>query len=80
MGFVENKVDQCIYLKVCGNKLIILVPYVDGILFASNSCNLLIETNNTLSTSFDMKHLGETSFTLGIEIHRDKDHKILDLS
>ena len=28
-GFVENKVDQCIYCKVSGRKFIFLILYVD---------------------------------------------------
>ena len=30
--------------------------------------------------NFDMKDLGEANFVLGIEIHRDRDHKFLGLS
>lgn len=80
MGFEENKVDQCIYLKVRGSKFIFLVLYVDDILLASNNLDLLLETKKTLSTSFDMKDLGEASFVLGIEIHRDRNQKLLGLS
>lgn len=31
MGFVENKIDDCIYLKITGSKFIILTHYVDDI-------------------------------------------------
>ena len=34
-GFVENKVDQCIYCKVSGRKFIFLILYVDDIAFAT---------------------------------------------
>ncbi|GJY96358.1 retrovirus-related pol polyprotein from transposon TNT 1-94 [Tanacetum coccineum] len=44
-GFVENIVDQCIYLK-----------------------------------NFDMKDMGEASYVIGIEIHRDGSRKLLSLS
>lgn len=50
------------------------------ILLASNSLDLLVETKKTLSTSFDMKDLGEALFVLGIEIHRDRNQKLLGLS
>lgn len=81
MGFEENKVDQCIYLKVRGSKFIFLILYVDDILLASNNLDLLLVTKKTLSTSFDMKDLGEASFfDLGIEIHRDRNQKLLGLS
>jgi len=79
-GFIENLVDQCIYLKVSGSKVIFLVLYVDDILLASNDLGLLHETKQLLSQSFEMKDLGEASYVIGIEIHRDRQQKVLRLS
>ena len=53
---------------------------MDDILLASSDVNLLLETKKFLSSKFDMKDLGEASFVLGIEIHRDRENKILGLS
>ncbi|RVW20450.1 Retrovirus-related Pol polyprotein from transposon TNT 1-94 [Vitis vinifera] len=64
--------DQCIYLKFSGSKFIILVLYVDDILLASSDVGLLHETKRFLSSKFDMKDLGNASFVLGIQIHRDR--------
>ena len=80
MGFVENKVDPCIYLEVSESKFIILVLYMDDILLASSSCDLLVETKSMLSKCFDMKNLGEASFVLGIEIRRNRLRRLLGLS
>ena len=41
---------------------------------------MLVETKKALSASFDMKDLGEASFVLGIEIHRDRNRRLLGLS
>ncbi|RVW26309.1 Retrovirus-related Pol polyprotein from transposon TNT 1-94 [Vitis vinifera] len=79
-GFKENIVDQCIYLKFSGSKFIILVLYVDDILLASSDVGLLHETKRFLSSKFDMKDLGNASFVLGIQIHRDRLRGILGLS
>ncbi|RVW97188.1 Retrovirus-related Pol polyprotein from transposon TNT 1-94 [Vitis vinifera] len=79
-GFKENTVDQCIYLKFSGSKFIILVLYVDDILLASSDVRLLHETKRFLSSKFDMKDLGNASFVLGIQIHRDRSRGILGLS
>ena len=79
-GFVENKVDQCIYCKVNGRKFIFLILYVDDILLASSDLGLLHETKRMLSKNFDMKDLGEASFVLGIEIHRNRSYRLLGLS
>jgi hypothetical protein len=53
---------------------------VDDILLASSDVSLLLETKKFLSSNFDMKDLGETSFVLGIEIHRDRRKGVLRLS
>ena len=79
-GFVENKVDQCIYCKVSGRKFIFLILYVDDILLASSGLGLLHETKRMLSKNFDMKDLGEASFVLDIEIHRNRSRGLLGLS
>jgi hypothetical protein len=68
-GFIENQVDNCIYVKIKGSMFIILVLYVDDILLACSDKNLLHETKGFLSSNFDMKDLGDTSYVLGIEIH-----------
>ena len=80
LEFVENKVNQCIYLKVNGSKFIFLVLYVDDILLANSDLKLLRETKSSLSNTFDMKDLGQASFVLGIEIHRDRSRGMLGFS
>ena len=71
-GFQENVEDNCVYAKFKNGKYIFLVLYVDNILLASSDVNLLLEIK-FLSSKFDMKDLGEASFVLGIEIHRDRE-------
>jgi hypothetical protein len=70
-GFVENIMDQCIYLKVSGSKFFFLVLYVDDILLATNDKGLLYEVKQFLSKNFDMKDMGEAYYVIGIKIHRD---------
>ena len=79
-NFKENEVDNCIYIKTSGSKFIILVLYVDDILLASSDLDMLYETKRFLSSNFDMKDLGDASYVLGIEIHRDKSKGTLGLS
>ncbi|KAK9913447.1 hypothetical protein M0R45_037263 [Rubus argutus] len=73
-------VDECVYLKTSGSDFIFLILYVDDILLASSSVNLLHETKKFLSMNFDMKDLGEASYVLGIEINRDRKRCLLGLS
>ncbi|KAD4585071.1 hypothetical protein E3N88_22672 [Mikania micrantha] len=52
----------------------------DDILLASNSLDMLHESKRLLSSNFDMKDLGEASYVIGIEIHRDRASGTLGLS
>jgi hypothetical protein len=70
-GFVEDQMDNCIYIKIKWSMFTILVLYVDDIMLASSDKNLLYETKGFLSSNFDMD-LGDASYVLGIEIHRDR--------
>nr|CAN74255.1 hypothetical protein VITISV_039608 [Vitis vinifera] len=48
-SFMENVIDQCVYHKVSGSKIILLVLYVDDIFLASNDLSLLHEVKRFLS-------------------------------
>jgi hypothetical protein len=49
-------------------------------LLASNEVSLILETKKFLSSNFDMKVLGEASYILGIEFHRDRRNEVLRIS
>ena len=72
--------DQCIYQKVSGSKICVLILYVDDILLASNDKGLLYEVKQFLSDNFEMKDMGDASYVIGIKIHRDRIQEILGLS
>ena len=78
--FMENTIDQCIYLKVSGSKVIFLIMYVDDILLAINDLGLLHETKKFLSSNFEMKDMGGASYVRGIEIFRNRSQGLLGLS
>ena len=71
-GFEMNLIDDYVYHKFSGSKYIFLVLYVDDILLATNDIGMLHEIKRFLSRNFEMKDLGDASFVLGIQIHRDR--------
>jgi hypothetical protein len=79
-SFKQNEEDNCIYAKFKNGKFSFLILYVDDILLASSDANLLLEKKKFLSSKFDTKDLGEASFVLVIEIHRDRRNGVLGLS
>ena len=68
-GFKENIMDQCIYLKINGSKIYIIVLYVDDMLLASNNMRMIYKNKQFLFSNFDMKDLSETSYVIVTEIH-----------
>ena len=79
-GFSMTEGDHCIYTKVIGSNFVLLSLYVDDILITSNDKGTLVEVKSWLSSKFDMKDMGEASYVLGVEIHRDRNKRLLGLS
>ncbi|KAI5338097.1 hypothetical protein L3X38_017368 [Prunus dulcis] len=78
-GFIDNPLDECIYMKFNGRNFIFMMLYVDDILLATSNLSMLHDTKRMLSNHFDMSHLGEANYVLGIEISRDRERKMIGL-
>ena len=79
-GFIENALDECIYMKTSGRHFIILVLYVDDILLACTNLTMLHDCKSFLFKHFDMTDLAEASYVLGIDISRNREKGLLGLS
>ncbi|XP_073061980.1 uncharacterized protein [Primulina eburnea] len=73
--FHQNIGEPCVYKKIKGQKVVLLVLYVDDILLIGNDVELLSSINNWLVSKLQMKDLGEASYILGIKIIRDRKKK-----
>ena len=72
--------DHWVYLKHSNNGFVILPLYVDDILLAGNSKEMIDTTKRRLSSNFEMKDMGESSYILDVKIVRDRAKKLLGLS
>lgn len=72
-GFSTNEVDKCVYSKTIGGEHIIICLYVDDMLIFGTCLDIVIETKSFLSSSFDMKDLGEANVILGLRLIREGD-------
>jgi hypothetical protein len=72
--------DHCMYLKRSKRSILILSLYVDDILLAGNDMDSIVTTKKWLSSTFEMKDMGEANFVLGVKITRDHSKKLLSLS
>lgn len=68
-GFMENIIDQSIWLKVNESKFIFVILYAIRILHASKDINLFKKTKVFLFEDFDIKDLNEAFSMIKIQIN-----------
>ena len=68
------------YLKHSNSGFVILSLYVDNILLAGNSKEMIETAKKWLSSNFEMKDMGGASYVLGVKIVRDRAKRLLALS
>ncbi|GJT95192.1 zinc finger, CCHC-type containing protein [Tanacetum coccineum] len=70
-GFSLNQADKCVYSKFdASSKGVIICLYVDDMLIFGTDQDQVNKTKEFLSSTFDMKDLGEAEVILGIRIKR----------
>ena len=79
-GFIQSEDESCVYKKVSGSNVAILVLYVDDILLIGNDIPSLQAVKTWLGKNFSMKDLGDATYILGIRIYRDRSKRLIGLS
>ena len=79
IGFKMSPLDHCVYIWRCYDELTIFSLYVDDILLARNSPNMMSKTKSFQSSRFEMKDMGPTTYVLEIKITRNRNTKLLYL-
>ena len=60
--------DHCVYVKRDKDRYVLLSLYVDDILIAGNDLEFVKTIKEWLSSTFEMKNMGEASYILGVKI------------
>ncbi|KAK7603020.1 hypothetical protein V9T40_003019 [Parthenolecanium corni] len=79
-NFIACPSDPCLFKWKEGNNFTILLLYVDDMIIASNSKKKLSEIKEGLNKKFEMVDLGEPSKYLGLEIKRERNTKIMNIT
>uniref|UniRef100_A0A2N9FQW9 Reverse transcriptase Ty1/copia-type domain-containing protein n=1 Tax=Fagus sylvatica TaxID=28930 RepID=A0A2N9FQW9_FAGSY len=66
IGYEMSPLDNCVYVWRDKEKLALLSLYVDDILLASNSPDMMKETKFCLGSMFEMKDMGLANYVLGM--------------
>eukprot|EP00253_Pinus_taeda_P030440 PITA_30440 len=72
-GFSEGSADKNPYIKIYNDKLLILVMYVDDIIFGSNEEAMSQNFSLVMQKEFEMSLLGELTYFLGLQVQQNKD-------
>lgn len=80
LRFLRSKYDHCVYLKSDNGHILIIVLYVDDMLFIGNGKGTISNLKSQLSTQFEMEDLGVVRYILGIEIIQDRTRKNICMS
>jgi hypothetical protein len=67
-GFKRGTTDNNLCIKTEDNNLLIVLVYVDDIIFGCNKDSLVQWFGSTMESEFEMSMIGELSFFLGLEI------------
>eukprot|EP00253_Pinus_taeda_P003351 PITA_03351 len=72
-GFSKGSADSNLYIKIDNDKLLILVVYVDDIIFGSNEETMSQNFALVMQKEFEMSLLSELTYFLGLQIQQNKD-------
>jgi len=71
-GFSKGSADNNLYIKIENDKLLILVVYVDDIIFGSNEESMSQSFALVMQKEFEMSLLGELTYFLGLQIQQNE--------
>jgi hypothetical protein len=72
-GFEMGKVDQTLFLLRQGKEILIVLVYMDDIVFGGSSNSLVARFAEDMSREFKMSMMGELQFFLGLQIKQSKE-------
>jgi hypothetical protein len=68
MGYQQSNADHTLFFKHRGDKIVILIVYVDDIVITGNDDDGIAFLKRMLANSFEVKDLGFLHYFLGIEV------------
>jgi len=72
-GFSKRSANGNLYIKIDNDKLLILVVYVDDIIFGSDEEAMSQNFALVMQKEFEMSLLGELTYFLGLQVQQNKD-------
>lgn len=70
LGYLQSKANASLFVKHDKNLIIYFLVYVDDIIITCNKATQIKDLICQLNSQFSLKHLGNLSYFLGIEVSR----------
>jgi hypothetical protein len=67
-GFKKSTVDNNLYIKSEGDNLLVVLVYVDDLIFGCTNESSVQWFSNSMQTEFEMSMIGELSYFLGLQV------------
>jgi hypothetical protein len=67
-GFKKGTVDSNIYIKTESDDLLVVLIYVDDIIFCCNNDSSVQWFSKSMKIEFEMSMIGELSYFLGLQV------------
>lgn len=80
LGFTRSEADHSVFFKVEDGTIIIVAVYVDDKLILSKDQKVINQLKVRLAAEYDLTDLGEARWILGMEIIRDREKRMIELS
>jgi len=78
IGFEQTYADPCVYIN--RDTDVIIAMWVDDLIIFGKDMANINDLKAQLNEEYEMKDLGELNYFLGIQVHRDKERKIIHIS
>ena len=80
LGFTQNPSEPTLFQCITKTSRIFVLVFVDDLLAAANTSEMIARLGAQLGAMFEVKLLGPLTTYLGIDIERDREHKTITLS
>ena len=79
-GFVQSKVDVCMFTLVRGALIMILLCWVDDLVIADNDSKLRAAFVKALALKFPLDDKGDCDWIIGLRVERDRPARSISIS
>jgi hypothetical protein len=66
----KGSIDNNLYIKSEGDDILVVLVYVDDIIFGCTNDSFVQWFSNSMQTEFEMSMIGELSYFLGLQVNQ----------